>query len=251
MLKKNYMNKKKIAFISGSSKGRGFEIAKKLINENYFVIINSNNKKELKRKSQKFKYMSYIKGDITNANDVKNIFLEIKSKYRYLDLLVCNYGNSKFDENHLDLQNALNKNLLPAFFCIKYSQKLLRKNKSKIICISSICGIESVDGAPMGYSVAKSALNTLVKIYSKLLSKNNISINSIAPGNLYFKGSLWEKKLKQNKIKTKNYIKNNVPINKFGKIEDVFTIIKSILYNKTNFISGSIFITDGSQTKKF
>ena len=103
----------------------------------------------------------------------------------------------------------------------------------------------------MGYSVAKSALNTLVKIYSKLLSKNNISINSIAPGNLYFKGSLWEKKLKQNKIKTKNYIKNNVPINKFGKIEDVFTIIKSILYNKTNFISGSIFITDGSQTKKF
>ena len=70
-----------------------------------------------------------------------------------------------------------------------------------------ICGIEIIKGAPLGYSVAKSALNSFVKFYADYLGEKG-SINSIALGNIFFEGSLWQKKLDSNPRKTKKYIRN-------------------------------------------
>ena len=244
-------SQKKIAFISGSSSGLGYMIAKKLIEQEFIVIINSDNLFNIRNSSNSFDNIRYIKGDVTREEDVVKIFRQIKKKYRYLDLLICNYGNSDFKKNNFDLQHAINNNLLPSFFCIKHSKNILKKNISKIICISSICGIEKIDGAPIGYSVAKSALNTLVKLYAVVLSKIGVSINAIVPGNIYFEGSLWQKKLSKDKSKINKYIKKNVPINKFGYVDDVFIFIKALLENKSQFITGSVLITDGGQTKRF
>ena len=55
-------------------------------------------------------------------------------------------------------------------------------------------------GAPIAYSVSKSALNTFVKSISKIYG-NKIRINFISPGNIYFKGGVWDKKIKNNKKK--------------------------------------------------
>ena len=51
--------------------------------------------------------------------------------------------------------------------------------------------------APITYSVSKSALNTFVRYYSKIIGPKGVRINAIAPGNIYFQGSSWEKKLKK------------------------------------------------------
>ena len=61
----------------------------------------------------------------------------------------------------------------------------LKKTHGKIVCISSIAGIENTK-APLTYSVAKSALNTYVKGISQVLAKDDIRINAIAPGNILF-----------------------------------------------------------------
>ena len=121
--------------------------------------------------------------------------------------------------------------------------------KSKIICISSICGVESIEGAPIGYSIAKSALNFYIKLISRELAEIGVSINGIVPGNIYFKGSTWDLKMKKNPKKTKKYIKNNVPINKFGSTENIFKVCKMLSENNDNFITGSLFKLDGGQTK--
>ena len=60
---------KKIAFITGSSRGLGYEIAKKLLKENFLVIINSNNIKSLQKSSNYSKDFHYICGDIKTKKE--------------------------------------------------------------------------------------------------------------------------------------------------------------------------------------
>ena len=86
------------------------------------------------------------------------------------------------DQHHIDFQN----------------NSVLIKSKGTIICISSIAGI-SVLGAPIPYAISKSALNTFVKNSARPLAKNGIRINAVAPGNIMFKNSVWERKSDKSK----------------------------------------------------
>ena len=87
----------KVALITGSSKGIGFEIANKFLAENYVVIINSRNLTDLKDLKNRInhKNLFYQAGDVTKKSDVKKIFSNILEKHKKLDVLVCNVGNGK------------------------------------------------------------------------------------------------------------------------------------------------------------
>ena len=243
------MLKKKIVFISGSSSGIGFYLAKSFKEKNYKIIIHGRDLKKLKRAAKKLGNCSYISGDLTKEKNISQITQTLKKKYNFIDLLICNQGNSQFKKNNLDIKFAFDNNFFSTINLISSSKKLLRRNASKIICISSICGLETISGAPLGYSIAKSALNFYIKNFSYQLADDGISINGIVPGNIYFEGSTWQKKMIKNSKKTKRYIKQNVPINKFGKVEDIFAICKTISDDTSNYITGSLFKIDGGQTK--
>jgi len=244
-------DKKKVIFITGSSSGIGFELAKKFLDLGFEILINSNNKRNLKKASKFLNNCKYFFGDVTNVKSLQKIFNQIKKEYKKIDFLICNYGNSSFYNNHLDFEQAFKNNFFSTVNTISYSLPILKKNQSKIICISSVCGVEVIKNAPLGYSIAKSAINNYVKGISNLLAEKGISINAIAPGNVMFKGSLWEKKIKDNVTKTKKYIKENVPMNKFASIDDIFRVSLILLSQESNFITGCTYIVDGGQTKKF
>ncbi len=242
------MYNKKIVFISGSSSGIGYDLAKKYKQLGYNVIINGTNKSKLKKASVSLS-CDYFLGDLTNAKKINLLVNTLKKKNKHLDILICNLGNSEFKKNNKDYVNAFNYNFYSTANLVESSKKILKKRKSKIICISSICGVESIEGAPIGYSIAKSALNFYIKLISRELAEIGVSINGIVPGNIYFKGSTWDLKMKKNPKKTKKYIKNNVPINKFGSTENIFKVCKMLSENNDNFITGSLFKLDGGQTK--
>ena len=238
-------------FITGSSKGIGFGLAQRFKNKGYEVIINSNNIKNLKIASKKLGNCKYYLANVCDPKSVKKIFEKIKKKYGNIDLIICNYGNSNPKNNHLNFEHALKHNFFSTVNVVTEGVKLLKKNKGKIICISSICGIEMIKNAPIGYSLAKSLINNYVKSISHSLGEKGITINSIAPGNILFDGSVWDKKIKKNKNKTLKYIKSVVPMKKFGTIDDIFELCIFIENNKSQFASGSTYILDGGQTKNF
>ena len=242
------MNKKKTVFISASSSGIGYYIAKKYKSLDYNVIINGTNKSKLKKVSKEL-LCDFFLGDLTQEKKIKLLVKKLKKKYQYIDLLICNLGSSNFIKNNNDFQNAFKYNFFSTTTLVENSKSILKNSKSKIICISSICGVESIEGAPLGYSIAKSALNFYIKLISKELAKKMIAINGVVRGNILFSGSTWDLKMKSNLKKTKNYILRNVPINKFGLVDDIFEICKMLSENKSNFITGSLFRLDGGQTK--
>lgn len=243
------MYKKKNIFISASSSGIGYHLAKKYKSIGYNVIINGKNLSKLKKASESLGQCKYFLGDLTDKKTIKTIVRGIKKKYKYVDVLICNLGNSDFKKNNNNFEHAFKYNFFSATNLIDYSRTILKKDISKIICISSICGLEYIDGAPVGYSIAKSALNSYVKLISNELAKKNITINGIVPGNIIFKGSTWDLKIKKNPKKIKMYIKNNVPINNFGSPSDIFETCRMISENSGKFITGSLFKLDGGQTK--
>ncbi len=238
--------KSKTIFVSASSSGIGFSLAKRYLEKNYKVIINGKNKNKLIKASKKLNKCDYILGDMTNIKVIKKVLNIIKKKYKSIDVLIANLGNSDFKKNNKDFNHSLKYNLLSTINLVENAKKIL-KFKSKIICISSICGSEIIKGAPIGYSVSKAALNFYIKSISRELAKDGISINGILPGNIMFKGSIWEKKMKRNRIKTKKYIRENVPTNSFGNLDDIFNVCYMIS-ESSGYVSGSLFKIDGGQT---
>ena len=183
--------KNKNIFITGSSSGIGFGLAKNFLDGGSNVIINSKNKTKLKLASKKLNNCNYYQSDLTKKKSIILMFKKMKKEGKSIDILICNYGNSNFNKNNLDFDHAFEANFFSTINTINYSLPLLNKKSAKIICISSICGVEVIKNAPIGYSIAKSALNNYVKSISFVFGSKNIKINTIAPGNIYFKGSIW------------------------------------------------------------
>lgn len=245
------MIKNKNILITGSSSGLGFELAKILSKRKFNVIINGKNKKKLKKSAELINTKYFFPADVTLKSDLLKFLKYLKQKKLKIDVLLCNYGESNFKKNNLSFRESFEKNFFSSIYTVEVFLPLL-KNNSKIIFISSICGNELIDGAPIAYSLAKNSLNSYVKAISKHLFLNHkVTINSISPGNLMFKGSLWEKKIKENKTRTLRYIKDNVPSNSFGKPENILNVINMIISDQDNYINGSNFIIDGGQTKSF
>ncbi len=243
------MKKNKIIFISGSSSGLGFELAKFFSKENHIVIMNGRNKKKLINASKKIINSYPLVGDLSNQSHCKNIVLKIKKRFSKIDLILCNAGVGNFKKTDSNLTYAFENNFFNTVNTVKFLSPLLKVPFSNIICISSICGVENISGSPKGYSLAKSALNNYVKLFSEEFAKKKIRINSISPGNILFKKSVWEKKLILNRKKTMNYIKKEVPMKSFIYPKNVYDLVKFIIDDNSKSITGSNFVIDGGQTK--
>ena len=85
---------------------------------------------------------------------------------------------------------------------------------------------------------------------SYFFGKYGVRINGIAPGNILFKNSTWEKKLKRQINKTRKFLSENVPLKKFGSTHDIAHLTAYLVSKKSEFITGSIFTIDGGQTRR-
>jgi len=244
--------KGKTALITGSSEGIGLEIAKKLYEHGCKIAINGRNEKRLNKIKKTLKQAIVLKGDVTKEQDAKKIIKKFIKVYKNIDILVCNVGSGKSSKKRIDLmewRRFFEINFWSTLNILNYANKYLIKSNSSVICISSICGIEHVPNAPIPYSVAKSALNSYIKNQSKIFGKFNVRLNAIAPGNINFKGSVWQKKMSKFPFKTKKYIKENVPLNNLGDPSDVSNLVIYLASKYAKFISGSIFVVDGGQLR--
>ena len=252
----NLKLKNKKIVITGASKGIGFEIAKSFSKLGSSTFINSRNVKNLRRAKKiiKDKSLNIFPGDLTNISQTKKFYEFVKKNTSVIDALICNIGYSTpnniiGEENYENWVNSIHLNLLSAINSIYYFKKLLKKSKTpSIVCISSICGVDAL-GAPIDYSVSKAALISFVKNQAKILAKNNIRINSISPGNIMFKNGNWDNKIKKDKKKVMNYIKDNVPLNRFGTTKNITDIVLFLSSELSSFTTGANIIVDGGQTR--
>ena len=101
--------------------------------------------------------------DLSNYEQQRNVLIEFE-ELKDINIAVCNVGSGRSvpsgEERFDEWQRVLG--IILVQLLMKVSWKIASK-LTKIVCISSICGVENVDGASTTYSVAKSALNSYVK----------------------------------------------------------------------------------------
>ena len=240
----------KVVLITGSSQGIGKSIAEYFNDEGSKIILNSRTESKLKKVSNSINNSDYFTADVTKEKECKKLIKYISKNYSKLDILVCNVGNGQSvmtgKETYDEWHKMFEINFHSTINIINASKDLLKKSHGVIVCISSIAGIE-ITGAPITYSVAKAALNFYVKVISKEFGKYNVRINAVAPGNILFSNSTWEKKLLQNKKQIMNIIEKEVALKRFGKPEEIANIVVFLSSKRSSFITGTTIVIDGGQ----
>ena len=243
----------KIAFISGSSRGIGLEIAKTLNKEGCTVIINGRNQKSLDNALEELPNATSICADITSHKESKKVISELIDKFGRLDILVCNVGNGSSakpgTEEYKDWERSFSENFWSVTNLVEASRKNLSETKGSIVCVSSICGNELITGAPLTYSAAKAALNSYVNGASRPLGEMGIRINAVAPGNILFNGSVWDQKITENKKEVEEFLKKEVPLKKLGSTKDISNLVAYLASPISSFVTGSVWTADGGQTR--
>ncbi len=233
------MTKRNI-FISGASRGIGKSMAIHFANNNFNVVGTSRNNFNFDEESEN---LFPIKLDITSRDDVKKCFEELKSKDLLPNILINNAGITA-DQLFLrmsddDWDNVINTNLNGTFNLTKVFLKNMIKNRfGRIINISSISGLMGNPGQ-VNYSSSKAALNGFTRSLAKEVGSRNITVNCIAPG---FIDTDMTSYLNENE---KTEILKKIPLNKFGKPEDISKLAMFLISDDASYITGQTISIDG------
>ena len=233
---------KKVAIVSGASRGIGRAIAKSLAKKDFVVIANYNkSEKEAIELKNEFNNIDIFKADASKRDEVKSLVEYTLNKYRKIDVLVNNAGidNEKLfqDITDEDWQNVINTNLYSVFCVTQEVVNNMIHNKSG--CIINISSIYAIQGGPcaVAYTASKAGIDGITKSLAKELGPSNIRVNSIAPG---FIDTDMNKKYKTSEI---NDIKSETPLQKIGKPEDIAKCVNWLVEDE--FTTGQIISING------
>ena len=166
-----------------------------------------------------------------------------------MDGVVANVGDGRSVTDPIpDTQQWLRvwgTNFDTALNTARVFHQMLVESRGCLLFISSITGVE-ISGAPVDYSTAKTAVIAFAQNLAKKVAPE-VRVNVLAPGNVNFPGSSWDKKLRANPRKVKDMLKGRVPMRRFGKPEEIADAAAFLCSNKASFITGTVLRVDGGQ----
>lgn len=239
--------------VTGASRGIGLGIASAFHSQGCVVVANGRSKINLDSSTSGKKDWHGVVGDVTDPNQAHDVIKRTLDILGGLDVLVCNVGSGASaapgQEQFSDWQKSLSINLLSATNMVEAAVSALKTSRGGVVCVSSICGVEVVRGAPVTYSAAKAALNAYIRGIAVPLGADGVRINGIAPGNILFEGSTWDAKVSASASEVEKMLEANVPLKRLGGIADVANLALWLSSPLSGFITGSIHLTDGGQTR--
>ncbi|MBL7150396.1 3-oxoacyl-ACP reductase FabG [Candidatus Microgenomates bacterium] len=242
-------NKK--ALVTGASRGIGKGIALALAVQGADVAINyRSNSAEAQTAVEEIKKMSRdafsVQTDVSNSEQVKKMFEQVRQKWGRLDILVNNAGILSFapfeEISEKQWDAIINVNLKGQFLCSQQAVKLMKKG-SKIINIASIAsGGVGVGFANIAhYTASKGGIVALTENMALDLANKGINVNAIAPGIIetdMTKDMLTDEKSKQG-------LMTRIPRGRAGKPEDIGAAAAFLASDEADYITGIVLYVDG------
>lgn len=243
----------KVAIITGGGQGIGKATAKKLLEKNISVIIAEIDEeagKEVEEEYSTLGNIKFIKTDISQEEDVKNMIAKTVEIFGKINYLINNAGisiNKHISELTLEEWNkVISVNLTGAFLCSKYAYPYLKKEKGVIINISSTRAFMSEPNTE-AYSASKGGIYALTHALAISLGPE-VRVNCISPG--WIEVSEWKKKSLRKPPELTELDHKQHPAGRVGKPEDIASLILYLISDEASFITGANFIVDGGMTRK-
>ena len=242
------MLKGKCAVITGATRGIGKCIATKFAKEGANVVINyRNNEEEALKVKQELEDLGsqvlVVKADVSELEQAENLIKEAKKEFGRVDILVNNAGITKDNliirMKEEDFDSVIKTNLKGAFNCLKAVTPIMLKQKyGKIVNMASVVGVVGNPGQ-VNYCASKAGLIGMTKSLAKEIGSRNITVNAIAPG---FIDTDMTKILSDDQ---KKKILSQIPLNKFGNVEDIANVALFLGSENSNYITGQVIHVDG------
>ena len=242
------MFKDKVILITGASQGIGKATALRFAKEKASLAVNDITEqeeqlKELKNEIEKLGgKASYYLADVANYQEVEKMIQNIKSDLGKLDILINNAGicrdKTLAKMTKEDWQKVIDVNLTGVFNCTKAALALIVNNRGKIINVSSLVGIRGNFGQT-NYAAAKAGIIGFTKSLAKEVGRFGVTVNAVAPG--FIETKLTQKMPEEIKLMVKKF----TPLGRFGKQEEVASLIAFLASKEADFITGSAVSIDG------
>lgn len=241
----------KSALVTGSTRGIGRAIAATLHAKGVRVAINGRTAADVALVVNALPGAVAVVGDVTRPQDAQQVVDKASAALGGLDILVCNVGSGRSvapgEETFAEWQRVFGVNLWSTTNTVEAARPALVASHGVIVCVSSICGLEVVPGAPLTYSVAKAALHAYVRGMARPLGKLGVRINAVAPGNILFEGSVWSRKLLEDADSVNTMLGHEVSLGKLGTPQDVANLVTYLASPLSGFASGAVWPLDGGQ----
>ena len=242
--------KNKVAVVTGASKGIGAGIAKALAAEGASVVVNYSSSKEgadrvvadIVKAGGK---AVAVKGDVSKAADITNLFAETKKSYGALDVLVNNAGIYEFAPIEQVTEGSFHKqfnlNVLGLLLTTQEALKHFGPEGGSVINISSAV-TRLLPAASSVYAATKASVDAITATLAKELGPRKIRVNSINPGLIEtegvhaggFIGSDFEKGLVA-----------QAPLGRIGQPDDISPTAVYLASTDSKFMTGETLYVSG------
>src|SRR5712692_1137191 len=249
----------KVAIVTGSSKGLGYASARALVEEGCRVTICARGKARLDEAAGALRRLAGDDGrvlpvaaDLSTAGGVEAVIGRTLDTFGGLDILVNNVGVAKgagiVDTTDAEWQEAFDQTLFPAVRASRLTVPQMRKRGGgAIVMIASIWGRES--GGRMTYNAVKAAEISLAKAMAQQLARDNIRVNSVAPGSIRFPGGSWDRRVQEDPDGMAELVRLELPFGRFGRPEEVGAVVAFLVSARASWISGACVPVDGCQSR--
>jgi 3-oxoacyl-[acyl-carrier protein] reductase len=248
----------KVALVTGSSRGLGLASARALAAEGCRVCLCARGEDTLQKAAADLRRVApddailAVTADLTTPAGVEQVFASLLSRFGGIDILVNNLGLARgagiADTSDAEWHEAFDSTLYPAIRASRRAVPSMRaRGGGVIIMIASIWGRES--GGRMTYNAVKASQISLAKSMAQQLARDNIRVNSVAPGSILFEGGSWWKRQQADPEGMAEFVRRELPFGRFGRPEEVGDVVAFLASARASWISGASLTVDGCQSR--
>ncbi|MDD6643978.1 MAG: SDR family NAD(P)-dependent oxidoreductase [Faecousia sp.] len=238
----------KTAIVTGGTRGIGFAIVKKYLENGANVAIVGSRKESVDKALEQLPdYADRIMGiwpDLCDPDAVAESFAAVKERFGRVDILANNAGvssrTSLYDYTVEEFDKIVNLNLKAVFVCSQAAARIMKEQGGGVIISTS--SMVSLYGQPSGcaYPTTKFAVNGLTKSLARELAKDHIRVNAVAPG--VTKTDMMSA-LPQELV---DKISAGIPLGRVGEPEDIANAYLYLASDLASYVTGVVLHVDGA-----
>lgn len=244
------MLKGKVAIVTGGSRGIGYAVVKKYLENGASVVLCGSRMESAQKAVEKLKQenpeyiVEGIAPDLTSTDEIREAFEYVVKKYGALDILVNNAGisasQSLYDYKTEDFEKVIDLNVTAMFNCSREAAVIMKEQGGGAILNTS--SMVSIYGQSSGcaYPASKFAVNGLTKSLARELGKDKIRVNAVAPGiiNTDMVAAVPEEVIKP--------LIATIPLGRIGEPEDIADAFLYLASDMASYVTGAVLSVDGA-----
>lgn len=237
----------KTAIITGSGRGIGAAIAKRLAKDGFDIAINELSEEAGQQTAEECRALgvkaSVYAADVSDYAQCEELVKKVKEEFGTIDVLVNNAGITRdglllrMSEDTYDTVIRINQKSV--FNMTKLAGAVMLRQKSgSIVNLASVAGLYGNPGQ-MNYSASKGAVIAMTKTAAKELGSRGIRVNAVAPG--FIQTPMTDKLTEEQK----NAILEQIAMKRYGQPEEIANVVAFLCGDDSSYVTGQIIEISG------